>query len=41
MWVPLPGVSLIVLLIVNAKATRFLQKYGIKVGLLGADHKRI
>ena len=39
MWVPF--VSLITLLIVNAKATRFLQRYGFKVGLLGADYKSI
>lgn len=40
-WVPVPGVSLIMLLIVNGKATKYLQQYGIKVGLLGADYKRI
>ncbi len=41
MWVPIPGPSLIMLLIVNAKATRFLQQYGIKVGLLGVNPKSI
>lgn len=39
MWVP--GVSLITLLVVNWKATRYLQQFGINVGLLGADYKRI
>lgn len=39
MWVPF--VSLITLLIVNAKATRFLQLYGVKVGLLGADYRKV
>lgn len=41
MWVPVPGVSLVMLLIVNAKATKFLREYGIKVGLLGANYKSI
>jgi hypothetical protein len=39
MWVPYA--SLLVLLVLNQKATRFLQAYGIKVGLLGADPKRV
>ena len=35
MWIPF--VSLIVLLIINQKATRYLQENGIRVGLLGAS----
>ena len=33
----IPVVGLIVLLIVNAKATRLLKAHGIRVGLLGAN----
>jgi hypothetical protein len=33
----LPIVSLVVLLVVNGKATKHLQHHGVKVGLLGAD----
>jgi uncharacterized membrane protein (GlpM family) len=33
----IPCIGLIVLLIVNAKATDVLKRNGIKVGLLGAD----
>lgn len=36
-----PLVGLIILLVVNAKATGILKKHGIKVGLLGADAGRI
>jgi len=39
MWVPFA--SLIVLIVVNQSATRFLQKRVIKVGLLGANPSRI
>ena len=33
----LPCIGLIVLLVVNGKATRILQSNGYRVGLLGAD----
>lgn len=36
-----PCVSLIMLLIVNQKATGFLQAHGVPVGFLGADPNRI
>ena len=39
MWIPVA--SLVALLVVNQKATRFLQQWGIKVGLLGANPGRI
>lgn len=39
MWVPFA--SLVVLIVLNQKATRFLQQWGIKVGLLGANPGRI
>lgn len=39
MW--LPGVSLIVLLIINQKATTYLKQQGIKVGLMGASRSQI
>ena len=32
----IPCVGLIVLLVVNSRATAFLQRHGVKVGLLGA-----
>jgi len=37
----IPIVGLIVLLIVNGKATSILRQHGIKVGLMGADPKQI
>jgi hypothetical protein len=37
----IPIVGLIVLLIVNGKATSILRAHGIKVGLLGADPRQI
>jgi hypothetical protein len=37
----IPCVSLIALLIVNQKASAFLQSHGVRVGLLGADLNRI
>ena len=37
----IPIIGLIVLLIVNAKATTILRAHGIKVGLLGADKSQI
>lgn len=36
-----PCVSLITLLIVNQKATAYLQQYGVKVGFLGANPNAI
>lgn len=36
-----PCVSLIVLLVINQKATSYLQQHGIKVGFLGVDPKSI
>lgn len=36
-----PCVALIMLLIVNQKATKFLQQNGVKVGLFGVDPARI
>jgi hypothetical protein len=45
-WIPVMPVataliSFLVLLVVNQKATRFLQLWGIKVGLLGANPARV
>lgn len=37
----IPRVGLVVLLIINAKATGVLKKHGIAVGLLGADTSTI
>ena len=37
----IPCVGLVVLLVVNGKATAILRENGIKVGLLGADSSRI
>jgi hypothetical protein len=37
----LPLISLIALLIVNGKSTKYLQQHGVKVGLLGADPNSI
>ena len=37
----IPCVGLIILLIVNGKATAIMRKNGIKVGLLGADRSQI
>ena len=37
----MPCVSLITLLVINQKATSFLQSQGIHVGLLGTDPKKI
>ena len=37
----MPCISLIALLIINQKATSFLQSQGIHVGLLGTDPKKI
>jgi hypothetical protein len=37
----IPLVGLIVLLIVNGKATKILREHGIRVGLMGADAKQI
>lgn len=37
----LPCVSIIVLLMVNQKATTYLQQHGVKVGFLGVDPKSI
>ena len=34
MWIPF--VSLLVLVIINSKATKYLQQHGVKVGFLGA-----
>jgi hypothetical protein len=36
-----PCISLITLLVVNGKATSFLQKHGIKVGFMGANPDQI
>lgn len=36
-----PLVNLIVLLIINGKATKILREHGIKVGLMGADTSQI
>jgi hypothetical protein len=36
-----PLVGLIVLLIVNGKATKILREYGINVGLMGADMSQV
>lgn len=41
MWIPIPGAGLITLLVVNWKATRYLQSFGIKVGLLGTNYKAV
>jgi hypothetical protein len=40
-WTLWPGFGLLALLIVNGKATKVLRRYGIKVGLLGADPSKI
>jgi hypothetical protein len=37
----IPLIGLLVLLIVNGKATKLLQEHGIKVGLLGANASQI
>jgi hypothetical protein len=37
----IPIVGLIILLIINGKATSILRSHGIKVGLMGADPKQI
>jgi hypothetical protein len=37
----IPLVGLIVLLIINGKATKLLRRHGIKVGLFGADSRQI
>jgi hypothetical protein len=37
----IPCIGLIVLLIVNGKATNILRENGVKVGLLGADPKQV
>ena len=36
-----PCISLITLLVVNGKATSFLQQHGIKVGFMGANPNTI
>lgn len=36
-----PCISLVVLLVVNQKATGYLQRHGVRVGLMGADPNRI
>jgi hypothetical protein len=36
-----PCISLITLLVVNQKATTYLQQHGVKVGLLGASPNSI
>ena len=37
----IPFAALIVLLIINQRATKYLQRRGVKVGLLGADPNSI
>ncbi|MDB5336896.1 MAG: hypothetical protein JWN70_2515 [Planctomycetaceae bacterium] len=37
----IPCIGLLVLLVINGKATKILQENGIKVGLLGADPSKI
>jgi hypothetical protein len=37
----IPVVGLIILLIINSRATALLQSYGIKVGMMGADLAQI
>jgi hypothetical protein len=37
----IPRIGLIVMLIVNGKATRTLKEYGLTVGLFGADMKQL
>jgi hypothetical protein len=37
----IPGIGLVVLLVVNGKATRILEQNGIRVGLLGANLSEI
>jgi putative effector of murein hydrolase LrgA (UPF0299 family) len=32
-----PCISLLVLLVVNGRATKFLQQHGVKVGFMGAN----
>ena len=38
-WLPIA--TIVVVLMINQRATRYLQRYGIAVGLLGADYKSI
>lgn len=38
-WIPF--VSLLTLLVVNQKGTKYLQSYGVRVGLLGTDYRSI
>ena len=38
---PVPCVALLTLLIINGKATNFLQKRGVKVGLMGVNPNTI
>jgi len=37
----LPCISLLVLLVINGRATRLLQQHGVKVGLMGANPNTI
>jgi len=37
----IPCIGLITLLVLNQKATSYLQQHGIKVGFMGVDPKRI
>ncbi len=38
---PVPRVALLTLVIINGKATKFLQQRGVKVGLMGANPNTI
>ena len=38
---PVPCIALLTLLIINGKATNFLQKRGVKVGLMGVNSNTI
>jgi len=38
---PIPCIALLTLLIINGKATRFLQQRGVKVGLMGVNPNTI
>src|SRR3954469_5126430 len=38
---PVPCIALLTLVIINGKATRFLQQRGVKVGLMGANPNTI
>jgi hypothetical protein len=38
---PIPCVALLTLLIINGKATKFLQQRGVKVGLMGVNPNTI